>query len=324
MKPIFTIFALLLIFSCEDSDSVIEDVDFRHEMRQLVIELSQWSKAQQSDFIIIPQNGQALITASGETNGELQTDYIEAIDGSGRENIFFGYYVDDQETPEEDQQDLIDLCVLYESHGIEVLSTDYCSTQSNMDTSYILNEQYGFISFAANERELNNIPLYPDSLYNQNANNILTISDAQNFLYLINSENYSDKQTLISAVSATNYDLIILDLYHDEIAYTIDEIAALKNKANGGSRLVVCYMSIGEAEDYRSYWNTSWSSDEPDWLLEENPDWLGNYKVKYWSDDWQNIIYGSSSSYLTTIMGAGFDGVYLDIIDAYEYFEEEG
>jgi cysteinyl-tRNA synthetase len=324
MKPIIAIFALLFIFSCEDSDSVIEDVDFRHEMRQLVIELSQWSKAQQSDFIIIPQNGQALITASGETNGELQTDYIEAIDGSGRENMFFGYYVDDQETPEEDKQSLIDLCVLYESHGIEVLSTDYRSTQSNMDTSYILNEQYGFISFAANERELNNIPLYPDSLYNQNADNILTISDAQNFLYLINSENYSDKDTLASAVSATNYDLIIMDLYHDDLAYTSDEIAALKIKANGGSRLVVCYMSIGEAEDYRFYWNLSWSNDEPDWLLEENPDWQGNYKVKYWSEDWQNIIYGTSSSYLTTIMDAGFDGVYLDIIDAYEYFEEEG
>ena len=37
---------------------------------------------------------------------------------------------------------------------------------------------------------------------------------------------------------------------------------------------------------------------------------------------WQNIIYGNESSYLTKISDAGFDGVYLDIIDAFEYYEK--
>jgi cysteinyl-tRNA synthetase len=53
----------------------------------------------------------------------------------------------------------------------------------------------------------------------------------------------------------------------------------------------------------------------------ENPDWPGNYKVKYWETDWQNIIYKNSDSYLNKILTAGFDGVYLDIIDAFEYYE---
>ena len=53
----------------------------------------------------------------------------------------------------------------------------------------------------------------------------------------------------------------------------------------------------------------------------ENPEWEGNYKVKYWMDDWQAIIFGSSSSYLDKILAAGFDGVYLDIIEAFEHFE---
>jgi cysteinyl-tRNA synthetase len=80
-------------------------------------------------------------------------------------------------------------------------------------------------------------------------------------------------------------------------------------------------MSIGEAEDYRYYWQTEWEKDPPSWLAEENPEWSGNYKVQYWNKDWQNIIYGKGNSYLNKILDVGFDGVYLDIIDAFQYFE---
>jgi cysteinyl-tRNA synthetase len=61
----------------------------------------------------------------------------------------------------------------------------------------------------------------------------------------------------------------------------------------------------------------------PAWLLGENPDWPGNHKVRYWDSAWQSIIYGNDSSYLKRIINAGFDGVYLDLIDAFEYFESE-
>ncbi|NOX86519.1 MAG: hypothetical protein GXO86_11260, partial [Chlorobi bacterium] len=83
----------------------------------------------------------------------------------------------------------------------------------------------------------------------------------------------------------------------------------------------VCYMSIGEAEDYRYYWQPDWKPGNPSWLDKENPDWEGNYKVKYWDKGWQGIIFGNDGSYLKKILDAGFDGVYLDIIDAFEYFE---
>lgn len=80
-------------------------------------------------------------------------------------------------------------------------------------------------------------------------------------------------------------------------------------------------MSIGEAEDYRYYWDESWTVGSPSWLKEENPEWEGNYKVEYWDTNWQAIILGSENAYLDKIIDAGFDGVYLDIIEAFEYFE---
>lgn len=82
-------------------------------------------------------------------------------------------------------------------------------------------------------------------------------------------------------------------------------------------------MSIGEAEDYRYYWQLEWDINPPSWIDKENPDWQGNYKVQYWNESWQNIIFGSDKSYLDKIIETGFDGVYLDIIDAFEYFENK-
>jgi len=292
-------------------------------MRKFVMGIGTYAKSYNDDFIIIPQNGQELITDNGEGNGNLQNEYIQSIDATGRESMFYGYYKNDEETPIDDKQHLLDLCLLCEQNNVEVLETDYCSTLSKMDDSYSLNEQNGFISFAADERDLNNIPNYPEKPYNENSNDIGQISDAKNFLYLINNENFMTKQDFINVILVTSYDVIIMDLFHNESAFTSTEIELLKTKQNGGKRLVICYMSIGEAENYRYYWQESWENNKPFWLEPENPSWEGNYKVQYWETDWQNIIFGNDNSYLKKIVDAGFDGAYLDIIDGFEYFEEK-
>ena len=53
----------------------------------------------------------------------------------------------------------------------------------------------------------------------------------------------------------------------------------------------------------------------------ENENW-GSYKVKYWLESWHKIIYSGEMSYLSQILNAGFDGVFLDVVDAFEYFED--
>jgi len=323
---IFLITTSLVIISCQTTPP-LPNLNFRQEMRDFVIDLSKYSKNVEHSFIIIPQNGQELITDNGEGDGNPDTEYIAAIDATGRESMFYGYYNDDEITPDEDKQHLLDLCNLCETKNIEVLTTDYCSDPVKMDNSYTQNNNNGFISFAADHRGLDNIPSNPSPIRDENTNNITDISNADNFLYLIDSEHYPTKQDFISAVSATNYDVIIMDLFHNEngieTEYTSNEIDQLRIKNNNGIRLVICYMSIGEAEDYRYYWNNNWETGNPVWLDKENPNWAGNYKVRYWEQGWQDIIFGNDNSYLKKILDAGFDGVYLDIIDGFEYFEEK-
>jgi cysteinyl-tRNA synthetase len=236
--------------------------------------------------------------------------------------LFYGYIADNVATPPDENLYLRSLLNISKTAGNIILVTDYCSTLSNMDDSFAKNSTCGYISFSADRRELDNIPAYPNPIYAENTSEVSSLEQVQNFLYLINPTNFSSKQEFINAIKSTNYDLLIMDLFFtDGAAFTSSEINQLRSKANGGSRLIIAYLSIGEAEDYRYYWQPAWHPGSPFWLDNQNPDWEGNYKVKYWLKEWQDIIYGNSNSYLKKILDAGFDGAYLDIIDAFEYFE---
>ncbi len=318
---IYLIVSISLFVSCgKDND---EDVDLKQEMRDFVIGISEYCKAEKSSFLVIPQNGIELVTTTGDEFGDPAIEYLDAIDGNGQEDLYYGYNDDDELTPTNESNYLEFFLDISKDNGNQVLVTNYCSSPSKMNDSYSWSNSSGYISFAANERELNNIPVYPNPIYAENSEIITDLSEVKNFLYLINPENYLTRAEFISAVTSINYDLLIMDLFfNDDSEFTASEVETLKNKANGGKRLVVAYMSIGEAEDYRYYWDDSWLKNDPDWMDEENPDWEGNYKVRYWKEDWQSIIYGNDDSYSKKILNAGFDGVYLDIIDAYEYYED--
>jgi cysteinyl-tRNA synthetase, unknown class len=290
---------------------------YRIAMIDFVSGISSYAKQLNQNFLVIPQNGEDIVDVDSTSSRR----YFNAIDGIGREDFLYGYNQDNVKTPASDTKYILSFLNKFKAAGKSVLITDYCSSSANMLDSYSTNNSYGFISFAADDRELRTIPDYPNPVYNENANNAGRLSEIANFLYIINPDRYSSKDAFVNAVANTNYDLVILDLFYDSTPLTQADLAKIKTKPNGGTRLAICYMSIGEAEDYRYYWKSEWKSSPPPWLGQENPDWAGNYIVRYWDLDWQKIFYGNDTSYVRRILNAGFDGVYLDIIDAYEYYE---
>ncbi|HPL05396.1 MAG TPA: endo alpha-1,4 polygalactosaminidase [Bacteroidales bacterium] len=317
MKKIYIILLALVFFTACKRD---KGVDLRQEMRKFVIEISQYAKQRNSNFVVIPQNGVELVKMGDEGAEVLASDYLAAIDGHGQESLFYGYDKDDIATPANESDYLKSYLDCSKVLGKIILVTDYCSTSSKVSDSYSKNSNSGYVSFATNSRNLDCIP--PPPVMCENADSIGKLANVKNFLYLINPETYDTKSAFISAVCATNYDALIMDLFfQDGTAFSATEIEQLRKKANGGKRLVIAYMSIGEAEDYRYYWQSSWKPNKPKWLDKENPSWKGNYKVRYWNTEWKNIIYGNENAYLDRILTANFDGVYLDIIDAFEYYE---
>ncbi len=323
-KQIKLICILLIFLSCvsEQSEFVMEDINYREGMRSFVINLSNYARSYNHQFIIIPQNGVEIITKNAEPDGPLASEYINAINGIGQEDLFYGYDDDNEPTPEESKKYILSFLNTAKSHGLEILVIDYCSDKSYVDDSYTQSNLRNYISFAADSRELNSIPSYPLSIFGNNNSSVTNLAEAKNFLYLINADAYNTKQNFLDAIIPTNYDVVLIDLYfHGDIIFSKRDITSLKTKPDGGRRLVIAYMSIGEAEDYRYYWKNIWNFRPPSWLGDENPEWEGNFKVHYWEQEWQEIIYGNDDSYLKKIINAGFDGVYLDIIDAFEYFE---
>jgi len=133
---------------------------------------------------------------------------------------------------------------------------------------------------------------------------------------------YQLQEVDLPTIGATAYDLVVVDYSahgDDGSAFSAAEIAALK-ESPGGQKVVLAYLSIGEAEDYRFYWQESWQPGDPTWLEAENPDWPGNYRVRYWDPAWQAIVL----SYVDRLLAAGFDGAYLDLVDAYEAYVDRG
>jgi len=125
-------------------------------------------------------------------------------------------------------------------------------------------------------------------------------------------------------IAASPFDLVVIDSSQfdatREIPLTKEEVERLKRKPDGSRRLVISYFSVGEAESYRYYWKPEWSRSKPSWVGKENKEWKENFLVKYWEPAWQNIVYGSPTSFVDRVLAQGFDGFYVDRADAYYYY----
>jgi cysteinyl-tRNA synthetase len=160
------------------------------------------------------------------------------------------------------------------------------------------------------------------------ANNSLTrgemLKDAQTWMYQIQD---LDQEGALSTLAATDYPLLVIEPGHNFSEYPYDTTAivqALRTTPNGARRLLLAYIDIGQAEDYRSYWGSNWVAPtatqrgSPDFLITIDPDgWSGNYPVAYWRTEWKNIWIGSSGI-IAQLATYGFDGIYLDWVEAYD------
>jgi cysteinyl-tRNA synthetase, unknown class len=143
----------------------------------------------------------------------------------------------------------------------------------------------------------------------------------------VKSWGYQLQNDDVETIANSPYDIIVMDYSRDTTtagAFTPADLARMKKKPDGSRRIVLSYISIGEAENYRFYWSErGWdrAANRANVVDEENPEWKGNYSVRYWQNEWQDVIVGDEDSYMNRINKAGFDGVYLDKIDVCETYE---
>jgi cysteinyl-tRNA synthetase, unknown class len=110
-----------------------------------------------------------------------------------------------------------------------------------------------------------------------------------------------------SSLASTNFEVGIVD--PDGSGLTSSQI----NNLESSGKTLLAYLSIGLANNYRSYWQPSWNTSPPSFILGPNTSWPGAYFVEFWSPAWQQIVIDEA----VALAEEGYDGVDLDVVDVY-------
>lgn len=146
----------------------------------------------------------------------------------------------------------------------------------------------------------------------------------------------------VEALAASNYDMLVVEPTRTDreerdfdTAGMVARLQATKASDGKHRKLVLAYIDIGQAEDWRWYWTWSYNreaarafpKDWPSFITAVDPDgWDGNYVVNYWAPGWKAIVWKGVentsgqdfTSILDEVLRDGFDGVYLDWVEAFE------
>ncbi len=150
------------------------------------------------------------------------------------------------------------------------------------------------------------------------------LQKAQTWMYQIQD---LDTDEAIKTLAGTKYPLLVIEPGHNHKDTPFDSqrmLKMLQTMPDGRRRLVLAYIDIGQAEDWRTYWKKDWIAPTskthgfPDFLITVDPDgWEGCYPVAYWDKQWKDI-WLKPGGIITELARMGFDGVFLDWIEAYD------
>ena len=289
-------------------------------MISLLSSMNSFAKGKNSKFAMITNGGYELYIPGKVVDSGATSSLMKSMDGMLIEDVFYGEDGINSKTSSGDTKVMKKAIKSAQGGGLKTFNMEYCNKSSCKSNIKSKVKSLGTACYIAPSTELDSLP----KVSNPNSNDCNKLSQVKNFAAVLNPDNkYSSKSSYLKAIKNSNYDLIFIDMYFGGKKLSKNDVSSLKKKKNGGKRYICAYVSVGEAEDYRYYWKSSYKKSQPLWMATENKAWKGNYKVLYWTKQWKDILYGSDNSYFGQVLNLGFDCSYLDVIDAYEFFMKE-
>jgi cysteinyl-tRNA synthetase, unknown class len=199
-----------------------------------------------------------------------------------------------------------------------ILSIENCPHAQGVEQALDRADRDKVLTFAAvNDAKLDIIPTLRPR--HENAEPVDGINKLKTWLPNSRGDRYGSKEEWISALGRTNYDAVVVDVgWRGQDLFTKADIARLKYKALGTPRLVMAEMPMGRAFDWRWYWHKDWVAGKPSFLFAVDRSEPGAFIIDPMSPQWLEIL----GKYVAGLMDLGFDGVMMDDIDTYLWFED--
>ncbi len=304
-------------------------MDLREEMRKFVISISRFGRKYRRDFRIVARGGLDLLVKRDvvdENRVSPARTYVRALDGLVAEGMFFTERRPGTPPPPEIQAQMISLAEYAKNNGVRVMTLDYGAGNQFVNKARMEAKKRGFVSLVTERPllDINQLPTYPKRPFGENSKSIISLGQVQNFIAVPNSLPFGREDTFALTLHGTNYDMVIVDVFHGRRPFSRQAVETLKYKKVGAKRLVLAQMDIGSAASYRYYWKNNWQEGSPSWISAPHRDDPDRHHVEYWRPGWKRIMAGDTNSYLYGIIRQGFDGVLLEGLEAYKFFEGGG
>lgn len=202
--------------------------------------------------------------------------------------------------------------------GRVVLSIEDCKGQKDVDAAYKGADRDRVLTYAAvNDEDLSH--LQKGHPRGENAQPVVAITGARNWMPLLRADRFGNKATWLMAMERTNHDVMLIDVAHrGSDPLTKDEVKRLRFKELGSPRLMLAVLPVGKAYDWRWYWKKGWEAGNPSFLFAPDGDDPGSFVTDLADPQWRELL----GKYLVGIMDLGFDGVVLDDLDTYLWYED--
>ncbi|MGB0749197.1 MAG: hypothetical protein ACPGO3_10655 [Magnetospiraceae bacterium] len=302
--------------------------DYKEDMRRLVQDIAGFARAYDRNFVVIAKGGRDLLTKVDDLDPDtmpLAATYIKSLDGILLDGVFYGTPEVGTPVAEKDRRADMDILARMKTAGLIPLVLDYATEPEAILRAYTQAAEAGYVSFVAPAKglALNRLPTVPTPIQGENPNSITRLKDIRNYAMVRDSAPYGSREEFVLEMANTNYDLLIVDVFHRRKVYlNRQQVAGLKIKKLGARRLVLAYLDVGSAASYRYYWKNDWAPGFPAWIDSAMPGEPDRYFVQYWDPEWQSLLFGNEQSFIYgAILDLGFDGVVLDGLDTYRFFE---
>ncbi len=302
-------------------------IDYREEMRAFVERIAAFARGHRPQFIVVAAGGLALINKGGADHPSTPAParrFMAAIDGVLIEGL--NSRPSGGPAPADERKALLALARQARDHGLKVLVK-----QSGIDAELARESvralrREGFIAFLAEPAPPAGFsdPPLPRRPIAENPRSVLALADASNFAEIADSRAFGREDAFALAMHDTNFDVVIVDVFHGRQALSRRAVETLRYKKIGARRLVLARIDIGIAAADRYYWKRHWREGFPEWVEEPLPGDPDRHHVRYWRSGWQKIVFGDADSYVYGAIDQGFDGVVLAGLDVFRFFETGG